>query len=75
MFKKVKKTIVKIDGMSCVHCKMKVTSTLEKLDGVDKVKVNLSKKEAVIYSKNEISEKLIKEVIEDLDYKVVGVIS
>ena len=50
MFSKNKKTI-SIEGMHCEHCAKKVENTLSSIEGVNKVKVNLSKKEAIIISK------------------------
>lgn len=71
MFSKKVKTIVKIDGMSCEHCANKVKVALEKVDDVKSVKVNLKKKEAVLTSVKFIDRTKIKDVIEDLDYKVI----
>ena len=45
--KKYKKTI-SIEGMHCEHCAKKVEETFKSIEGVNKVKVNLLKKEAII---------------------------
>lgn len=74
MFNKKIKTTVKIEGMSCEHCANKVKTVLEKIDVVKKVKVNLSKKESVIISDKSINEGQVKEMIENLDYKVINIV-
>ncbi|MCD6633186.1 heavy-metal-associated domain-containing protein [Lactococcus cremoris] len=42
------KETLKIDGMTCDHCVMHVTNALESVEGVEKAKVSLKKKEALI---------------------------
>ncbi len=74
MFSKKIKTIVKIEGMSCEHCANKVKNTLMNIDDVKGVKVNLSKKEAIISSNNKLDKDLIKKLIEDLDYKFIDIV-
>ena len=70
MFSKKIKTIVSIEGMSCEHCAKKVESALKSLENVKSIKVFLSKKEAVITSEEKLDFNLIKDAIEELDYKV-----
>ncbi len=74
MFSKKIKTIVKIEGMSCDHCANKVKNALMNIDDVKGVKVNLSKKEAIISSNNKLDKDLIKKLIEDLDYKFIDIV-
>ena len=45
----MKKTKLKIDGMSCQHCVKTVTEALTELPGVRRAKVNLRKAEAVVH--------------------------
>lgn len=73
MFSKKIKKVVKIEGMHCEHCSKKVTETLSSLAGVTNVKVNLSKKEAVITSTSEIDNNAIKEAIASLDFQVIEI--
>lgn len=70
-----KKMIIKIEGMSCMHCAKTVTETLKKQDNVLKVKVDLEKKEALVIYKNDIDINFIKETINDLGYTFDGAIS
>lgn len=41
-------TVLKIEGMSCNHCKMSVEKALKKVAGVEKAEVDLGRKEAVV---------------------------
>ena len=69
----MKKVILKIEGMMCSHCQMKVEKSLLELNGVSKVKVNLKDKTATIYSTKIINNDDIKKVITKLDYKVIDI--
>ena len=75
MFSKKEEIKIKVDGMSCSHCANKVTSALKSIDGVKKVSVNLAKKQVTIISNKKIEEKIIKEMIEDLDYIYLGIVN
>lgn len=66
-----KKMIIKINGMSCMHCANTVTTALENIDNIIKVKVDLKKKEAVITYQNDIDINVIKDTINNLDYEFV----
>ncbi len=69
--KKMNKKIVNIEGMQCNHCKMSVEKALMTIEGVQKVEVNLENKNAIIEFENEINENKIKEVIEEVGFKIV----
>ncbi len=68
----MKKEIL-ISGMSCNHCAKKVEDALISIEGVEKVKVDLNKKMAKIKCNKEIDNNLIKEIITNLGYEVVGI--
>ena len=57
------KSILQISGMTCEGCKSSVEDKLGSLNGVDNVKVDLARGQAVIYSKNPVSLSLIKETL------------
>ena len=57
------KSILQISGMTCEGCRSSVKDKLSTLDGVDKVQVDLTKGQAVIYSKNPVNLSLIKETL------------
>lgn len=61
---------IKIEGMSCNHCKMSVEKALNSIEGISKVEVDLEKKQAVIESNVEIENDKIKEVIEEQGFEV-----
>lgn len=61
---------IKIEGMSCNHCKMTVEKVLKEINGVDEVEVDLNKKQAIIESDRKIDERKIKEVIEEEGFSV-----
>ncbi|WP_134212455.1 CopZ family metallochaperone [Pelotomaculum propionicicum] len=41
-------TVLKIEGMTCMHCKMAVERALKNVPGVISAQVDLAKKEAVV---------------------------
>ena len=57
------KSILQISGMTCEGCRSSVEDKLSTLDGVDKVHVDLTRGQAVIYSKNPVNLSLIKETL------------
>lgn len=66
------KTMVSIDGMNCQHCVKSVTQTLEKLDGIQQVQVNLEEKNALVESVESPDEVLITQSIADAGFTVTG---
>jgi len=44
---------LKVEGMTCGHCVMRVTKALEDVEGVKRAQVNLDKKSASVTLKNE----------------------
>jgi len=62
---------LKIDGMTCTSCEMRIENKLKKLSGVIDVKVSYSNASVQItYEPNTIGIGKIIETIEKLDYKV-----
>lgn len=61
--------VLKIEGMSCGHCKMSVENALKAIPGVTSASVNLEKKEAIITGSAE-REALVK-AVEDVGFDVV----
>ncbi len=60
--------ILKIEGMTCNHCKMRAEKALQGVSGVESVKVDLASKEAVITGNAERAN-LVKAVV-DAGYSV-----
>lgn len=73
MFNLNKKKIITIEGMHCEHCAKKVEETLKNIPNVNKVKVNLSKKEAIIISKTIIDVQTIRDSFKDLDFTITNI--
>lgn len=73
MFTKNNKKTISIEGMHCEHCAKKVENTLSSIEGINKVKVNLSKKEAIITSKSIIDDQTIKDSFKDLDFIITNI--
>lgn len=66
----MKKTILKISGMHCAACAVKIENTLKKEKGVISINVNLaSEKTSLEYDADHIGFKKIKKIIEKLGYK------
>ena len=66
------KTKLEIRGMSCQHCVKTVTDTLTALEGVQRVKVNLRKGEAVVrYAPDDITDAKLAEAITAAGFQVV----
>ena len=66
----MKKTI-KVDGMHCNHCKMRVEKALKGLAGVVSAVVNLEAKTAEIESSSEIDDAAIEAAVDDAGFKVI----
>lgn len=63
---------IKIEGMSCEKCVAHVKDALEEISGIEKVTVDLKEGKAIIEG-NEVSDEVIKEVIEDEGYDVISI--
>ena len=71
MFHQKIKTIIYVEGMKCNHCSKKVENALLQIDSIEKVKINLEKKEVICFSKEEISIDKIKNKIQEIGYEVL----
>ncbi len=65
--------IIEIDGMMCEHCKGRVLKTLQELNGVTGVEVDLSSKTAKLTSEIDVSDEIIKSSIENAGYTVISI--
>lgn len=61
---------VKVKGMSCNHCVMAVTKTLNEIEGLSNVRVDLEQGSASFDSKDPVDMKKIVEEIEKAGYEV-----
>lgn len=68
----VKSIVLKVNGMSCGHCKAAVETALNKIDGVKDVSVDLAAKQVSIkYEASKVEIDQIKETIDNQGYEVV----
>ena len=66
----MEKTKLKVNGMSCQHCVKTVTDALTALDGVQRVKVNLRKGEAVVrFNELEITTTNLRDAITEAGFE------
>jgi copper chaperone CopZ len=74
---KGKKMVLKIDGMTCGKCPVKIEKALDKMDGIKKARASYRKHQAmVIYDENVVTVEDMKKVIaqagdEPGDYELV----
>ena len=71
--KELNKMIVKVNNMSCNHCKNRVEETLKSIAGIENAEVNLDEKLANVEYFGSIDEKEIEEKINDAGYEFVGI--
>ena len=65
----MQETIIKIEGMSCGHCKAAVEKALKAVAGVETAVVDLEKKQAVVTGN--VAMAAMREAVEDAGYEVV----
>ena len=68
--KKMKKEL-KIEGMMCGYCSGRVKQCLEAIDGVAEADVSHEKGTAVVTLDKEVSDRVLKEAVENQGYKVL----
>ncbi len=61
---------IKVKGMSCNHCVMRVTKALQAIEGIKNVKVDLQSGEATYDEDKPIDRKVIAEQIRKAGYEV-----
>lgn len=67
------KAIMKIKGMSCMHCSARVKRALEELDGVTRAEISLDEGTALIdYDEAKVSVSKMEAAVEDAGYDVVS---
>lgn len=66
------KKVMKIEGMSCGHCKARVEKVLNALDGVQAT-VDLDQKSATVEMSSEVTNDILKKTVEDAGYDVIDI--
>lgn len=62
-----------IEGMMCGHCEARVKKTLEALSGVETAEVSHEAGTAVVKLQGEVSDDVLKNAVEEQDYKVTSI--
>lgn len=66
--------VIKVEGMTCNHCKMAVEGALKKLNGVVDATVSLENKNVIVsYKENQVTFEQMKAAIEDQGYDVINI--
>ncbi|WP_373471016.1 heavy-metal-associated domain-containing protein [Carnobacterium alterfunditum] len=60
-----------IEGMKCEGCASTVVEKFQAIEGVERIVVDLEKKQAIVESQNEIDEKVFIQALSDTNYKLV----
>lgn len=63
-------TVLTIEGMTCMHCKMSVEKALKGVPGVISAQVDLTKKQAVVAGSAD--QAVMSKAVADAGFKVVG---
>jgi len=67
-----KTATIRVDGMKCTKCSGSVEKALKATTGVEKVEVNLERKEAVVeYDDAKVTEAKLREVINATGFKAI----
>lgn len=67
----MQKEVIKVDGMSCNHCKMAVEAAVKKITGVAAAEVNLAEKTLQVEYENEKADMaMIRQAVEDAGFEV-----
>ena len=67
----MKETILIVNGMMCGGCENRVKNAIKNIEGVENVTADHNTGKVIVISKNEVSEEIIKEALEDIGYEVV----
>ncbi|MBC2070422.1 heavy-metal-associated domain-containing protein [Listeria seeligeri] len=67
----MEKLTLKIEGMTCGHCKARVTKALAEVDGVTDAKVSLEEGTATVeFETGKVTEDSLIDAVEDAGYEV-----
>ena len=65
---------LKVEGMSCGHCKARVEKALNAVEGVENASVNLETKEVTIKLNKDINDETLISAVTDEGYEVIKTI-
>ncbi|HJB78436.1 MAG TPA: copper chaperone CopZ [Candidatus Nosocomiicoccus stercorigallinarum] len=64
-------SIIKVEGMTCGHCKQSVETALNNLDGVQSATVDLENGDVTVTHEDSVTKETMSEAIEDQGFDVV----
>ena len=64
---------IKIEGMSCDHCKMRVEKALSAVEGVSSAEVSLQDKQATVSLASPVQDDVLKNAVTEAGYDVVSI--
>lgn len=67
----MKEIVLKVEGMVCGGCENRVKNSLLTIEGIQKVNADYTKSIVTIECKEEVSENIIKERIDNLGFNVI----
>jgi copper chaperone len=63
---------IKVEGMSCMHCQMRVKKAVETVEGVQRVDVNLQTKQVTVdYEEGKANTEKVKTAIREAGYEPI----
>jgi len=69
LFSKDKQMELKVDGMTCGHCEMRVSMALKKVDGVKNAKASATKGTATVMYSDEVEVDALVAAVKDAGYE------
>jgi copper chaperone len=68
-------TVLNVPDISCEHCERTITTTLEPVDGIREVHVDIPARQVrVEYDDNQVNLERIKALLQEEDYPVASVV-
>lgn len=69
---KMTQEIIRVEGMSCMHCQLRVKKAVEAVEGVQRADVNLQTKQVTVdYEEGKVNLEKIKEAIRETGYEPI----
>ncbi|HWQ47465.1 MAG TPA: copper ion binding protein [Methanosarcina sp.] len=63
---------IKVEGMSCMHCQLRVKKAVEAVEGVQRVDVNLQTKQVIVdYEEGKANTEKVKTAIREAGYEPI----
>ena len=63
---------IKVEGMSCMHCQMRVKKAVEAVEGVQRVDVNLQTKQVTVdYEGEKANIEKVKDAVREAGYEPI----